>query len=115
MSCWIRSAAFVLMIPVMGSELSAREWTDASGTYKFEGDLIAATDHTIVLRRKKGELEAYQTNQLSEADREFVTKHLEDKKKETTPEEMQTWTRSRWIQNPRSCDWVRASVCHTGS
>ncbi len=72
--------------------LSAREWTDASGTYKFDGDLIAASDETIVLRRKAGELEAYRTEQLSESDRTFLKEHLESQKENKPPEEMQTWT-----------------------
>ena len=92
MNILIRTLAVFLLASVVGSDLSAREWKDASGTYKFEGDLVAATEETIVLRRKKGELEAYQTNQLSEADREFLKKHLEDNKTAVSPEEMQTWT-----------------------
>jgi hypothetical protein len=92
MRVWIRTVAVLLLSSVTGSGLSAREWTDASGTYKFDGDLIAATEDTIVLRRMKGELEAYETKQLSEADREFVKQHLEEKKTATNPEEMQTWT-----------------------
>jgi hypothetical protein len=92
MKFFLRTVAVLIVASVTRADLSAREWTDASGTYKFEGDLIAATDDTIVLRRMKGELEAYETKQLSEADREFVKQHLEEKKKATSPEEMQTWT-----------------------
>lgn len=111
MRFWIRPVAVLFLITVMSSELFAREWTDASGTYRFEGDLIAATDETIVLRRKKGELEAYQTNQLSEADREFVKKHLEEKKTATSPEEMQTWTgRDGYKIRGRVIGYARQSV-----
>ena len=91
--------------------MNAREWTDASGTYKFQGDLFAAIDDTVVLRRKKGELEAYQTDQLSEADREFLKQHLEEKKKDVQPEEMQTWTgREGYKLRGRVIGYARQSV-----
>jgi len=70
----------------------ARDWSDATGTYKFEGDLIAASEDTVVVRRKKGDLQAYQIAQLSDDDKTFVRSHLEDTGKKTDPEEMQTWT-----------------------
>jgi len=74
---WSPTVFSLLVSLCLSFPLIAREWTDALGTHKFEGDLFAATDDTVVLRRKKGELEAYQTDQLSEADREFLNQHLE--------------------------------------
>lgn len=79
MKFWSPTVFSLLVSLCLSSPLIAREWTDASGPYKFEGDLFPATDETVVLRRKKGELEAYQTDQLSEADREFLKQHLEEK------------------------------------
>jgi hypothetical protein len=84
------SSCLVLIVTAL--PCVAREWTDASGAYTFEGDLIAASDGTIVLRRTKGELEAYQTSQLSEADQKFVADHLESNKDKKPADEMQTWT-----------------------
>lgn len=69
----------------------AREWSDATGAWKFEGDLFAASEHTVVVRRKSGELQAYMTEQLCEADQQFVKQHLEETAKNDSPEEMQTW------------------------
>jgi len=108
---WLPTVFVVLASLCVSSPSSAREWTDASGAYKFEADLFAATDETVVLRRKKGELEAYQTDQLSEADREFLKQHLEEKKKDAQPEEMQTWTgREGYKLRGRVIGYARQSV-----
>ncbi|MBL8812725.1 MAG: hypothetical protein JNM43_21345 [Planctomycetaceae bacterium] len=85
-----------VLLPVSaGSLLSdtaqAREWSDSTGAWKFEGDLFAASGHTVVVRRKTGELQAYMVDQLCEADQEFVKKHMEEAAKVEAPEEMQTW------------------------
>jgi hypothetical protein len=72
--------------------INARDWSDSTGTYKFEGDLIAASEDTVVVRRKKGDLQAYQIEQLSEDDKAFVKSYLADSSGETDPKEMHTWT-----------------------
>ena len=74
------------------SSLQARDWSDPSGIYKIQGDLIAASEDTVVLRRKGGELEAYLIVQLSDADREFVKQHLAATVDDKTTSETQTWT-----------------------
>ena len=74
------------------SDLHARDWSDPTGIYKIQGDLIAASEDTVVLRRKGGELEAYLTVQLSDADREFVKQHLAAKEEDKTPDKPHTWT-----------------------
>lgn len=73
----------------------AREWSDATGHHKFEGDIIAANAETIVVRGKRGTLEAYIVNQLSDADQTFVSDYLnakKDNKDDVEPNQMQTWT-----------------------
>ena len=73
----------------------AREWSDATGKHEFEGDIIAANAKTIVVRGKRGALEAYIVDQLSEADQAFVTDYVNSKKDDkdnVDPGKMQTWT-----------------------
>ncbi|MFO0975831.1 MAG: hypothetical protein U0996_05495 [Planctomycetaceae bacterium] len=92
----VLSLLLSVLLPVSAGNLlsgtaEAREWSDATGAWKFEGDLFAASEHTVVVRRKTGELQAYMVNQLCEADQEFVKKHLEEAAKVEAPDEMQTW------------------------
>jgi len=71
---------------------AAREWSDATGQHKFEGDMIAASAQTIVVRGKRGALEAYIVDQLSEADQKFVAEYLSSENDNPDPKKMQTWT-----------------------
>lgn len=50
-----------------------RIWTDVTGQFKVEADLVAADDSLVVLRTEKGNLLAIQIAQLSERDRQYLT------------------------------------------
>ena len=50
----------------------AREWTDASGKYSFEGELIAYNETDLVLQKPDKTLVAVDMEQLSAADQEYV-------------------------------------------
>ena len=71
---------------------AAREWSDVTGKHKFEGELIAASPETALSRSKRGGLEAYIVEQLSENDQAFVTDFINSKSSEIVPEKMHTWT-----------------------
>jgi hypothetical protein len=55
-----------LLFPL--SPLLAREWSDNSGHFKVEADLIAFDGETVVLRAKSGRLLAIKLADLSAAD-----------------------------------------------
>ena len=80
----------VLCLPLQ--DVIARDWSDVTGKHKFVGDLIAANNETAVIRTKRGNLEAYIVNQLSEADQAFVKEYVASQPLETDPEKMHTWT-----------------------
>jgi hypothetical protein len=50
----------------------ARVWTDESGKYTLEADLVTANDRNVVLKRPDHEMVAIPIEKLSEADREFL-------------------------------------------
>lgn len=52
---------------------SAREWTDASGKYSFEAELVAYNETDLVLEKADKTLVAVDVEQLSKADQEYVT------------------------------------------
>ena len=46
----------------------ARQWSDKSGKYSIEGDLIATNDDWVVIKQTNGRLSAVKLSDLSEAD-----------------------------------------------
>jgi len=71
---------------------TARVWTDSTGQYKVEADLIAFDDERVILQREDRELGAIAIEKLSEEDREYLkSKEAEEKANEITGG-MQTWT-----------------------
>ena len=70
----------------------SREWTDSTGSYTIEADLIAFNDETVILKRKDGELGAMPIKELSKTDREYLkSKEAEESVNQITGK-MQTWT-----------------------
>ncbi len=55
-----------------GTAVDARTWTDASGQYTLEAELVTANDVVAVLQRADHELVAFPVEQLSAADQEFL-------------------------------------------
>lgn len=51
----------------------ARTWTDSTGRYTLDADLIAFSDTTVVVQRADHELVAVPIEQLSAKDRDFLT------------------------------------------
>ncbi len=83
-------AAFVLVVSC-ASVIFAREWTDSTGRYKVEADLIAYNDTTAVLKRADGRLVAVPIDRLSEADQKYLSsKEAEEAAKST--DGIQRWT-----------------------
>lgn len=58
----------LLALPVA----QARQWTDASGRFKVDADLLAINDDVVVLKSKAGRLIAVEIAQLSTGDQEFL-------------------------------------------
>jgi hypothetical protein len=69
-----------------------RVWTDASGRYSIEAELVAFNDTTVVLQRADHQLGQVAIEQLSQADREYLkSKEAGDAAKKISGA-MQTWT-----------------------
>ena len=62
---WIHLSLFACLA-------AARPWSDKSGEYELEADLISFDDEVVVLRRADKELAALEIAQLSDADREYL-------------------------------------------
>jgi len=71
---------------------TAREWTDSSGLYTLEADLVAFNQKSVVLQREDKELVAMPIELLSETDREFLKSSEAEEANRKATEEQQTWT-----------------------
>lgn len=90
--------SFACLIFLMHSPTAVgREWSDATGRFKVEADLIATSDTMVVLENKEKELSAVEINQLSDADREYIAKWREEQES-ADPQAPSTWTMRNGIQ-----------------
>lgn len=85
-------AASLFILGVFSIDAHAREWTDSSGHYTIEAELIGFSDGVVVLKREDHELVAIPMEVLSREDQEFLKSEdaLEVNRKHA--EGMQTWT-----------------------
>lgn len=67
--------SLLLLLP---ASLYGREWTDASGRFKLEAEMVSANDELVVLRTPSHRLLAVNLKELSEADRAFVRERVSD-------------------------------------
>jgi len=85
----------VLLFPYLAQ---ARLWTDSTGKYTVEADLVAYNDKTVILQRPDHQLGQIRIEQLSPADRDYL------KSKEATDATAknaggnQTWTLSSGLK-----------------
>ncbi len=69
------------LLALMPKPLFAKTWTDPSGRYKVEAELVAADPSKAVLRNDEGELLVMQLEQLSKADRDYVEDFLDEQQR----------------------------------
>lgn len=66
------TTTLVTMSLAIGAEI--RQWSDPSGKYSVEAELLIADEDVVVLEQEDGEVVALKRKQLSESDRQFVDK-----------------------------------------
>lgn len=71
---------------------AARVWTDSTGGYTLDADLVMFNDTSVVLQRADHELVAIPIASLSEADREYLKSDEASDANRLASEELQTWT-----------------------
>ncbi|MBX3425547.1 MAG: hypothetical protein KF688_07710 [Pirellulales bacterium] len=88
----IARVAFLAACAVAPALAAARTWTDSTGAYTVEADLIAFDEKTAVLQRGDHHLVEVPLENLSPADRDYLTsKEAQDRSAEVTGA-MQIWT-----------------------
>ncbi|QDS92171.1 hypothetical protein FF011L_09080 [Roseimaritima multifibrata] len=66
------STATMLGLFAQCSAEETRQWTDASGKFRVEAELLAADKNLVVLEKDDGDLIAVRRAQLSEPDRQYI-------------------------------------------
>jgi hypothetical protein len=82
----------ILAQAVEQSEAIARTWTDTTGKYTIEADLIGFDEGTVILQRADHELGALAIDKLSERDREYLKSKEADETRGKLAKQEQTWT-----------------------
>lgn len=105
-------AALLLIALGMSPASAARKWSDATGKYTVEGDLVGMTDTTAVILKadKKKQLVVLRIAQLSKADQEYLKSSEAAEATSAKPGE-QTWTMKSGLKvNARAVDYGRRDV-----
>src|SRR5689334_16661915 len=71
---------------------TARIWTDSTGKYTVDADLIAYDDKSVVLERPDHQLGQLRVDQLSQADREYLKSKEASEAAKKISGASQTWT-----------------------
>ncbi|MCI0333955.1 MAG: hypothetical protein L0228_12110 [Planctomycetes bacterium] len=81
---------FVVICPCV--VVQARVWTDSTGRYTLDAELVSVNDRTVVLQRADHEMVAIPIDKLSQQDREFLKSKEAAELVRKSNENVQTWT-----------------------
>lgn len=103
-------AAAAIIITIVNTA-EARVWTDASGKYSFEAELIAFNDTDLVLQKPDKTLVAVDMEQLSEEDQKYVQSTEAAEAVDKRGAKQQVWTmRSGLEVIGKVVDYVRRDI-----
>ncbi len=89
----VRVASILFLIANLTAAAQARVWTDKTGLYTLEADLIGLDDEQVILQRTMDkELGAFPLDDLSIADREYLKSKEALDLHTKSIDAMQTWT-----------------------
>jgi hypothetical protein len=80
------------LVAVCCTGVDARLWTDSTGRYTLEADLVTFNDRSVVLQRADHELVAIPIEKLSEADRKYLASQEAGDVSRKSIEGNQIWT-----------------------
>jgi hypothetical protein len=90
----LRRTSLLVLAVWLGSSVVAdgRTWTDSTGNYRVEADLIGFNDATAVLKKKSRQLVAVPIEKLSKEDRDYLESKEAAEQARQSAESQQTWT-----------------------
>lgn len=91
----LRGVRAILSVSLLSCGLAlsgqAREWTDVSGKFSFEAELVSYSDQHVILKMPDERLVSVALDQLSDADRQFVSEARDKVASEPEAKAQQTW------------------------
>jgi hypothetical protein len=97
-----------LGLPALGV---ARTWTDSTGNYRVEADMIAFNNATVVLKKANHQLVAVPIEKLSTADQSYLKSEEVAERSRKSADAMQTWTMASGLRVVgRVRDYARRDV-----
>lgn len=96
----MKPTSFVLLIAavIVPSVCWARTWTDKTGKYKVDADLVAFNDKSVVLKRADHELGMVPIDALSPADQEYLKSKAAADESQNILSQQQTWKLENGMQ-----------------
>lgn len=85
-------AIVVCLVVCAASRVEARLWTDDSGRYTLEANLLGFNDSSVILQRADHDLVAFPIGQLSAQDLEYLKSKEADELARRSIDGLQTWT-----------------------
>ena len=82
----------VILLCFMAASTHAREWTDSTGHYHVEADLIGSNEKTAILKKPNHQLVYVLIDKLSTADQEYLKSEEAAAKTRELSQTQQTWT-----------------------
>jgi hypothetical protein len=87
----LRVTAIAFLISCMTLTSQGRLWTDSSGNYTLEADMIGFDETAVILQREDGELGAFPIEKLSKKDHAFLASKEAKDLHATTIDQTQVW------------------------
>lgn len=81
----------VLVLGLVASTASGRQWTDSTGRWSVEADLIAFNDQTVVLKKENHDLVSVPIEKLSSQDRQYLKSKEGADLVRRSLDQLQTW------------------------
>ena len=94
--------ALMALLLVIAPAASAREWTDTTGGFSVEAELVEVKDGKVRLKKPSGQIVAVPIAKLSKGDREYIASLVKTKGKPGDENQREATykgkTVSQWIE-----------------
>jgi hypothetical protein len=91
-------AVTIFLLAAAAPVAQGRQWSDTSGAYTVEADLIAFDDQKVILQRADKQLASFEIAQLSQGDRDYLATKEARLAAEALANKRQTWTTRGGLQ-----------------
>lgn len=106
-----RTFLAISLVVFLAQAAQARQWKAANGKYKINGDLIAFSADSVVIKKTNKDLISLKIEELSKEDQEYLKSKETEELKKTEAERVHTWTFQRGLKvNARVVDYVKKDV-----